>query len=285
MKYCDNPNCNDGMIFNKKTRTFNECLICREGRMREVTLSKGVSSEGDSFSKELGFSREFFGLNFVPITVFGKTLYNELPRDMMKLLSESIEKLIGAISTGRVPKTSLMYYLGSRSDLEMVAYLLIASAHMAKLTYSEYITPMKLRGIRNSMTEYGLVSTADIVVCTFAPSIREDMTLMEELMKDRALRGKPTIFLIGNGTRINSALTRMCSDESMRLDLCLYAGIPNLGSKDTDNMKLKRINSVIKYGNDKLGVSTSLLELDDISYGNNTVESIPRVSHKDIWGN
>lgn len=264
MSLCNRQDCNNGQIFDLETRSFHPCPFCLEIRSENVEDGVVVDNETISLAETLGFKRIFSRLVFDAEKVFGAYAYSKMPSTVSKPLSEMLESLIGRLAGANIPKTSMVLYLGSKADIELLGYLILANAYKAGLGVHQLVSPFRLRGAKAKFSDYEDIIHADVVVATFSPAIKEDVYIMDDLMKERALNGKPTIFLLSDGVGINSLIQRMCSYDGVSLSQALYAGIPNLSLNDDDDKRLARLNKAIKNGNDNLRVSTPELSMSDI---------------------
>ena len=288
MKLCSNSKCMNGHIFDELESKFVPCPWCLEEK--EKQLVEGVEDNGKrvSLAEKLGFKRQFLSVELDPIKLFGRYTFNQLDKDVLKPMVDNIQSVISTVSKGRVPVTSLLYYLGSKADFEMLGFTLLAGAYKGGLTVGSLVTPMKIRELRTKVIEYRDYISYDLVVLVFSPSILDDMAVVEDFLRDRALNGKPTICIVTSGFGINGAIQRLCGYEDYRLDTCLYVGIPSMLKDDTDEKKVRRVNKVIENSNTILNVRTPTITIEDITKQDNKKEvmkeQIPRVSVEDIWG-
>lgn len=287
-KICKYSGCNNGFVFDENESKLVPCPYCLEEK--EKHLVHGVGDKGGrvSLSEKLGFRRQFLSLELDPIKLFGRYTFNQLDKEVLMPMIENIQSVISTVSRGKVPVTSMLYYLGAKADFEMLGFTLLAGAYKGGLSVGEFLTPMKIRDLRSKPKEYIETIMYDLVVATFSPSITDDMVLIEDFLRDRALNGKPTILLVTSGVGINRAVQRLCSYEDYRLDTCLYVGIPNVMKDDTDEKRVRRINKVLENSNNILNVKTPYMSVEEIGKydtNKNVVENpIPKVSSKDIWG-
>ena len=288
MKYCNAPECVDGSIFNSATRRYEPCPYCDE--LKKEQINEGVvDDEGKrkSLSEVLGFRRIFSNLSYNGKKVLGEYTYTHMDKEVLTSLNERLESLVVSMISNKPLQTSLMVYLGSESDIELLGYLILANAYKSGKTVSELVTPYTLRSAKQRLDDYGEMLKADVVVATFSPSLKDDVYLMDDFMKERALRGRATIFLLTNGVGLNSVIQKMCSYTERNLHQALYMGIPNMSSMDDDNKRLGRINRVIKNGNENLKVNTPLLTLEDIAPkkdGTVDLRSIPKMTSQEVFG-
>ena len=289
MKYCNNSNCVDGKVFDNSSSQFEECPLCKEIKLSQI--ESGVYDETGKIvglSEKLGFKRIFTRLILEPEKIFGKYAYNHMDKSAIQPMIESLTNLMSSLSAGRVPKSSLLCYLGSKGDVELLGYLLLASAYKSDLLVHPLVTPFSLRGIKQDYKKYSELMHSDIVIATFTPAIKDDLYLVEDLLKERAYQGKPTIILLSDGVGLNSLIQRICSFEDFGYHQALYMGVPYLGATDDDDKKLARINKGIQNGNEKLGVVTPLLTKEDLvgkaKKSNSDIREVPKVSSMDIFG-
>lgn len=289
MKLCKNNKCSNGYVFDESVNKLVPCPWCAEEK--EKHLVEGVDDGGKklSLAEVLGFKRRFLSVELDPIALFGRYTYNQLDKEVLSALMDNLQSVISTVSRGRVPETSMLYYLGSKADFEMLGFTILAGAYKGGLMVGGVLTPMKIKELRGKVSEYSEYSRYDLVVVVFSPNILDDIALIEDFIRDRALNGKPTICLVTAGFGINGAIQRLCSYEGYRLDTCLYVGIPSMSKDDTDEKKVNRINKVISNSNTILNVKTPEITVDDLSKSDSKKdvekEVIPKVSSADIWGN
>ena len=265
MKRCTNEHCTDGKIFDVATFQFEDCPFCLEIKQKEI--ENGVYTEDGKvlgLSEILGFRRIFSRLVLEPSKLFGDYAYTHMDKSSVDPMVDSLNAILSSLSNGGSPKASILCYLGSKGDVEYLGYLLLAVAYKSNLSVHPLVTPFTLRGIKQKYEEYKELIDTEVVVATFTPSIKEDSYLIEDLIKERAYRGKATFVVLSDGIGLNSLIQRLCSFEGYSSHQPLYMGIPYNPKKDTDEKKLARINKAIKNGNSYLKTNTPLLELEDI---------------------
>jgi hypothetical protein len=288
MKLCKNSKCNNGYVFDEIESCLVPCPWCLEEK--EKHLIEGVNDNGlkVSLAEKLGFKRRFLSVELEPIKLFGRYTFNQLDKDVLKPMVDNIQSVISTVSKGRVPVTSMLYYLGAKADFEMLGFTLLAGAYKGGLTVGSLMTPMRIRELRGKVSEYSEYTRYDFVVLVFSPNILDDLAIVEDFLRDRALNGKPTVCIVTSGYGINGAIQRLCSYEEYRLDTCLYVGIPSMVREDTDEKKVSRINKAIENSNAILNVKTPTITVDDLSKTDVKrvveKESVPKVTIDDIWG-
>lgn len=288
MKLCSNSKCSNGYVFDEIENKFKPCPWCADEKEKHIV--EGVEDNGKrvSLAETLGFKRRFLSIELDPISLFGRYTFNQLDKGVLTSLIENLQSVVSTVSKGRVPETSMLYYLGSKADFEMLAFTILAGAYKGGLTVGNLMTPMKIKELRGKVSEYSEYTSYDMVVVVFSPNIFDDLALVEDFLRDRAINGKPTVLLVTTGVGINGAIQRLCSYEGYRLDTCLYVGIPNMLRDDTDEKKVNRINKVISNSNTILNVKTPEITVEDVTKVENKKEverdNIPKATAADIWG-
>lgn len=260
MKLCSSPSCTNGYVFDQEVMKLVECPLCSE--LRAERLSQGIEDDGvvKSVSEVLGFRRIFSGLSLDLEDVLTTTVYNELDVEVRDAMREILQKVISSLSSSQYPETSMLFYLGSKADIELFSYYLLGSAYKAGMVTHPFVTPPRLRSIKQSLSQYDDLLKADVVVATYSPAIREDGYLMEDLLKQRAFEGKSTYLVLTDGAGINSLISRLCSEDGYSRRTCLYVGIPNLSGSD-EVARVKRVNRAIRNSNKLLKTKTPEVEL------------------------
>lgn len=132
MKLCKSTECTDGLVFDTSVNKMVPCPLCEELRTKQVI--EGVQSkEGatQGLSEKLGLRRVFSRL-FVDLKlVLGNLTSENLEQGQYDSIEESISALVGSLSVGKKPKTSVLFYLGVRADVELLAFWLLGSAYKA----------------------------------------------------------------------------------------------------------------------------------------------------------
>ena len=263
MKLCKSTECTDGLVFDTSVNKMVPCPLCEELRTKQVI--EGVQSkEGatQGLSEKLGLRRVFSRL-FVDLKlVLGDLTTESLEQDQYDSIEESIGALVGSLSVGKKPKTSVLFYLGVRADVELLAFWLLGSAYKAGLSVHPFITPFRLQGIRQKREDYENLMLSDVVVVAYSPSMREDGYLVEDFVRQRAFEGKSTYVILTDGSQINNVLQRLGSEVSYSPRQYLYIGIPRQNT--TDEERVARTNRVIRNSNKVLGLNMAEVELEEV---------------------
>lgn len=113
MKLCKSTECSDGLVFDTVVNKLVPCPLCEELRTKQVI--EGVQSlEGTTqgLSEKLGLRRVFSRL-FVDLRqVLGDLTTESLDTEQFNSIEDSIGALVGSLSVGKKPKTSVLFYLG-----------------------------------------------------------------------------------------------------------------------------------------------------------------------------
>lgn len=239
-----------------------DCPLCSVIRSSQV-VEGAVSDDGKQLglSEKLGLRRVFSRLALDLEGILGSTVYGELDTDFRSALEKTTTDLLGSLSKGIRPRTSLLFYLGSKADIELLAFLILGSAYKAGLVTHEFVTAFRLRGIRDNREAYVNLVMSDVVVVAYSPSIREDAFLVEDLVRQRAYEGRATYVLLNDGTGVNSVIQKLCSDDGVSARQCLYVGIPQLDKSEEG--RVRRVNRAIRNANDLLGLRTPELVLEE----------------------
>ena len=263
MKLCKSPECSDGLVFDTVVNKLVPCPLCEELRTKQVV--EGVQAqEGTTqgLSEKLGLRRVFSRL-FVDLRqVLGDLTAESLETEQFNSIEDSIGALVGSLSVGKKPKTSVLFYLGVRADIEMLAFWLLGSAYKAGLSVHPFITPFRLQGIKQKREDYENLMLSEVVVIAYSPSMREDGYLVEDFVRQRAFEGKSTYVILTDGSQINNVLQRLGSEDSYSPRQYLYIGIPRQNS--TEEERVARTNRVIRNSNKVLGLNMSEVELEDV---------------------
>lgn len=279
MKLCKSPECSDGLVFDTVVNKLVPCPLCEELRTKQVI--EGVQSkEGaiQGLSEKLGLRRVFSRL-FVDLKlVLGNLTSESLEQDQYDSIEESIGALVGSLSVGKKPKTSVLFYLGVRADVELLAFWLLGSAYKAGLSVHPFITPFRLQGIRQKREDYENLMLSDVVVVAYSPSMREDGYLVEDFVRQRAFEGKSTYVILTDGSQINNVLQRLGSEDSYSPRQYLYIGIPRQNT--TDEERVARTNRVIRNSNKVLGLNMAEVTLEEVVPPKKNKDSKSRKSAK-----
>lgn len=269
-KYCNHPDCTDGMMFDRSTRSLVQCPLCLD--ILQKNVSDGVVEEDTgktvSFSETLGLKRLFTNIGLSLDRNFDKVLgssVKDYDDSVLSGLRVALERVVTTLSTGRALNSSLLVYLGSGSDIELFSYLCLGSAKKAGLAVCPFLTPYRYRSYQSGSDEANLVMLADVLVLTYSPSIREDAMMMEDLVRSRGYEGRSTIVVLSDGVGLNSVIQRLCTDSRVSKSSCLYMGIPKVVGDESRH--IKRVNRIIRYSNKCLKTSTPELPLEDKSAG------------------
>lgn len=264
MKLCKSTECSDGLVFDTVVNKLVPCPLCEELRTKQVV--EGVQAqEGTTqgLSEKLGLRRVFSRL-FVDLRqVLGDLTAESLDTEQFNSIEDSIGALVGSLSVGKKPKTSVLFYLGVRADIEMLAFWLLGSAYKSGLSVHPFITPFRLQGIKQKREDYENLMLSEVVVVAYSPSMREDGYLVEDFVRQRAFEGKSTYVILTDGSQINNVLQRLGSEDSYSPRQYLYIGIPRQNS--TDEERVARTNRVIRNSNKVLGLNMSEVELEDVA--------------------
>lgn len=279
MKLCKSTECTDGLVFDTSVNKMVPCPLCEELRTKQVI--EGVQSkEGatQGLSEKLGLRRVFSRL-FVDLKlVLGDLTTESLEQDQYDSIEESIGALVGSLSVGKKPKTSVLFYLGVRADVELLAFWLLGSAYKAGLSVHPFITPYRLQGIRQKREDYENLMLSDVVVVAYSPSMREDGYLVEDFVRQRAFEGKSTYVILTDGSQINNVLQRLGSEDSYSPRQYLYIGIPRQNT--TDEERVARTNRVIRNSNKVLGLNMAEVTLEEVVPPKKNKDSKSRKSTK-----
>ena len=263
MKLCKSTECTDGLVFDTSVNKMVACPLCEELRTKQVI--EGVQSQDGAtqgLSEKLGLRRVFSRL-FVDLKlVLGNLTSESLEQDQYDSIEESIGALVGSLSVGKKPKTSVLFYLGVRADVELLAFWLLGSAYKAGLSVHPFITPFRLQGIRQKREDYENLILSDVVVVAYSPSMREDGYLVEDFVRQRAFEGKSTYVILTDGSQINNVLQRLGSEDSYSPRQYLYIGIPRQNT--TDEERVARTNRVIRNSNKVLGLNMAEVTLEEV---------------------
>lgn len=279
MKLCKSTECTDGLVFDTSVNKMVPCPLCEELRTKQVI--EGVQSkEGatQGLSEKLGLRRVFSRL-FVDLKlVLGNLTSESLEQDQYDSIEESIGALVGSLSVGKRPKTSVLFYLGVRADVELLVFWLLGSAYKAGLSVHPFITPFRLQGIRQKREDYENLMLSDVVVVAYSPSMREDGYLVEDFVRQRAFEGKSTYVILTDGSQINNVLQRLGSEDSYSPRQYLYIGIPRQNT--TDEERVARTNRVIRNSNKVLGLNMAEVTLEEVVPQKSKKESRSRKTAK-----
>lgn len=263
MKLCTSTECSDGLVFDTEQQKMVPCPLCAE--LREAQVLKGVSSEDGSklgLSEKLGLRRVFSRLNVDLSQVLGELVSSSLDTEQYTALETVIQSLVGSLSLAKKPKTSVLFYLGVRADVELLAFWILGSAYKAGLSVHPFVTPFRLQGIRQKREEYENLMLSDVVVIAYSPSIREDGYLVEDIVRQRAFEGKSTYVILTDGSQINNVLQRLGSENGYSNRQYLYIGVPRQVSTEED--KVRRTNKVISNSNAILNLKMPEVSLEEL---------------------
>lgn len=263
MKLCTSTECSEGLVFDTKQQKMVSCPLCAE--LREAQVLKGVSSEDGSklgLSEKLGLRRVFSRLNVDLSQVLGELVSSSLDTEQYTALETAIQSLVGSLSLAKKPKTSVLFYLGVRADVELLAFWILGSAYKAGLSVHPFVTPFRLQGIRQKREEYENLMLSDVVVIAYSPSIREDGYLVEDFVRQRAFEGKSTYVILTDGSQINNVLQRLGSENGYSNRQYLYIGVPRQVSTEED--KVRRTNNVISNSNAILNLKMPEVSLEEL---------------------
>lgn len=263
MKLCTSTECSDGLVFDTKQQKMVSCPLC--AGLREAQVLKGVSSEDGSklgLSEKLGLRRVFSRLNVDLSQVLGELVSSSLDTEQYTALETAIQSLVGSLSLAKKPKTSVLFYLGVRADVELLAFWILGSAYKAGLSVHPFVTPFRLQGIRQKREEYENLMLSDVVVIAYSPSIREDGYLVEDFVRQRAFEGKSTYVILTDGSQINNVLQRLGSENGYSNRQYLYIGVPRQVSTEED--KVRRTNKVISNSNAILNLKMPEVSLEEL---------------------
>lgn len=263
MKLCTSTECSDGLVFDTEQQKMVSCPLCAE--LREAQVLKGVSSEDGSklgLSEKLGLRRVFSRLNVDLSQVLGELVSSSLDTEQYTALETAIQSLVGSLSLAKKPKTSVLFYLGVRADVELLAFWILGSAYKAGLSVHPFVTPFRLQGIRQKREEYENLMLSDVVVIAYSPSMREDGYLVEDFIRQRAFEGKSTYVILTDGSQINNVLQRLGSENGYSNRQYLYIGVPRQVSTEED--KVRRTNKVISNSNAILNLKMPEVSLEEL---------------------
>lgn len=263
MKLCTSTECSDGLVFDTKQQKMVSCPLCAE--LREAQVLKGVSSEDGSklgLSEKLGLRRVFSRLNVDLSQVLGELVSSSLDTEQYTALETAIQSLVGSLSLAKKPKTSVLFYLGVRADVELLAFWILGSAYKAGLSVHPFVTPFRLQGVRQKREEYENLMLSDVVVIAYSPSIREDGYLVEDFVRQRAFEDKSTYVILTDGSQINNVLQRLGSENGYSNRQYLYIGVPRQVSTEED--KVRRTNKVISNSNAILNLKMPEVSLEEL---------------------
>lgn len=267
MKLCTSTECSDGLVFDTEQQKMVPCPLCAE--LREAQVLKGVSSEDGSklgLSEKLGLRRVFSRLNVDLSQVLGELVSSSLDTEQYTALETAIQSLVGSLSLAKKPKTSVLFYLGVRADVELLAFWILGSAYKAGLSVHPFVTPFRLQGIRQKREEYENLMLSDVVVIAYSPSMREDGYLVEDFVRQRAFEGKSTYVILTDGSQINNVLQRLGSESGYSNRQYLYIGVPRQVSTEED--KVRRTNKVISNSNAVLNLKMPEVSLEELEVTN-----------------
>lgn len=263
MKLCTSTECSDGLVFDTEQQKMVPCPLCAE--LREAQVLKGVSSEDGSklgLSEKLGLRRVFSRLNVDLSQVLGELVSSSLDTEQYTALETAIQSLVGSLSLAKKPKTSVLFYLGVRADVELLAFWILGSAYKAGLSVHPFVTPFRLQGIKQRRDDYENLMLSDVVVIAYSPSMREDGYLVEDFVRQRAFEGKSTYVILTDGSQINNVLQRLGSESSYSNRQYLYIGVPRQVSTEED--KVRRTNTVIRNSNAVLNLKMPEVSLEEL---------------------
>lgn len=267
MKLCTSTECSDGLVFDTEQQKMVPCPLCAE--LREAQVLKGVSSEDGSklgLSEKLGLRRVFSRLNVDLSQVLGELVSSGLDTEQYTALETAIQSLVGSLSLAKKPKTSVLFYLGVRADVELLAFWILGSAYKAGLSVHPFVTPFRLQGIKQRRDDYENLMLSDVVVIAYSPSMREDGYLVEDFVRQRAFEGKSTYVILTDGSQINNVLQRLGSESSYSNRQYLYIGVPRQVSTEED--KVRRTNTVIRNSNAVLNLKMPEVSLEELEVTN-----------------
>jgi hypothetical protein len=267
MKLCTSTECSDGLVFDTEQQKMVPCPLCAE--LREAQVLKGVSSEDGSklgLSEKLGLRRVFSRLNVDLSQVLGELVSSSLDTEQYTALETAIQSLVGSLSLAKKPKTSVLFYLGVRADVELLAFWILGSAYKAGLSVHPFVTPFRLQGIKQRRDDYENLMLSDVVVIAYSPSMREDGYLVEDFVRQRAFEGKSTYVILTDGSQINNVLQRLGSESSYSNRQYLYIGVPRQVSTEED--KVRRTNKVIRNSNAVLNLKMPEVSLEELEVTN-----------------
>lgn len=267
MKLCTSTECSDGLVFDTEQQKMVPCPLCAE--LREAQVLKGVSSEDGSklgLSEKLGLRRVFSRLNVDLSQVLGGLVSSSLDTEQYTALETAIQSLVGSLSLAKKPKTSVLFYLGVRADVELLAFWILGSAYKAGLSVHPFVTPFRLQGIKQRRDDYENLMLSDVVVIAYSPSMREDGYLVEDFVRQRAFEGKSTYVILTDGSQINNVLQRLGSESSYSNRQYLYIGVPRQVSTEED--KVRRTNKVIRNSNAVLNLKMPEVSLEELEVAN-----------------
>lgn len=216
-------------IFDRKTKRLikNPLFI----RQREKEMQQGV---GLNFKGEVVSSEELFGIvlkdeeKYLKLDfedLIGKTHISSIDERSLRNLEKSYQGLLSTLSTGNIPKWSLLYYFGKQANLTGVAYNIQSTAYRAGLKTMPVLTPFLISTL-TSRQEYEQYIKADIIVILLPTGEKVyDIELVRGFLQQRSLYSKPTVVLLGGVDQEKYILINLCTLENPRYDLGLLNSV------------------------------------------------------------
>lgn len=192
--------CNEkGLLLDTNTGNMIQCPHC--SKIKKDLLLKGEAVEEASSAIEdlsilLGIKSKYITDKLVFESIISKEEMSVIEPESINSLKEKIEELYKMLSIGDLPEQSYCFGLGSKGNIDKLAYPLLSKSYISGLTVAKFITCGEFSRIL--MVEEGVDEyySADIVVMLIQEgSTKADISSAKGLMQARGLKGLSTIFI------------------------------------------------------------------------------------------
>ena len=202
-KGCPNK-CVDGFYINPYTHKRLVCQYCMDKRKEMVRTNAKDANTEQTVKEALNLPEYYLGYSFDIESVFPKYVLAGLTSESVKDVKNELSSLMQEISLGDVPKTSVLFNLGAKSNEDNFIFPFLVRAYMSGLKVSPLITSHDLICMRNAErngTGYDRISCSytsllDSDVCVVvldAGAVHGDVLAVKGLMQLRAKNLRPTI--------------------------------------------------------------------------------------------
>ena len=197
----DCPNhCNNGKLFDRITRKFVICSYCAKKRLELEKAGKMQTDDGKvlELSEVLGVKTNFLKPIFKYDSIIPSFEKEYMDKEILDLQKEKMEDLYNTLVLGKLPEYSMCFGVGLQGKVDLVAYPMLVKAYLSGLSVAKFIScgeyARKLYFVDYEFIE-SLINKDFAIMLVPAGSNRLELKTAQGFMQERALKGKPTIFL------------------------------------------------------------------------------------------
>lgn len=281
MSFEDCPyHCNNGKLFDRNSRKEVPCPYCSKKRreLEKAGLMKTEKEDPVSISEALGIDCAYIKPVFNYDAVIPEVERAYLNEDIYKIQKEKMEELYNGLLIGKLPNHSMCFGLGVKGKVDLVAYPMLVKAYISGISVARFVDCNEYARKTYQMDfdfVDSLLSKDFAMMLIPEGSSSVGISAAKGFMQERALKGKPTVFLTTWSVEACSAFLGFYGDKSLFMASAYFIKYETHG----DSRHSRYINHLTGVKNKKIEGPTGYPGddiLDASSFGFETKKEPPK---------